>query len=109
MYDKLKQMNHEDGLYFIDFEYASYGYRGFDIANHFNEYVGEEWNWSLYPSEEVCPHALQGGRSLQVLLGHVQETLLRELMVSYHKVAPSGGSLLPSAPGLRELGVWRKV
>lgn len=26
---------------FIDYEYASYNYQGFDIANHFNEFVGE--------------------------------------------------------------------
>ncbi|KAK6123841.1 hypothetical protein DH2020_042416 [Rehmannia glutinosa] len=30
----------EDKLYFIDFEYGSYNYRGFDIGNHFNEYAG---------------------------------------------------------------------
>lgn len=27
------------GLVFIDFEYASYNYRGFDFANHFVEYT----------------------------------------------------------------------
>jgi choline/ethanolamine kinase len=27
------------GLVFIDFEYASYNYRGFDFANHFIEYT----------------------------------------------------------------------
>ena len=27
-------------MYLIDFEYAGWGYRGYDIANHFNEYAG---------------------------------------------------------------------
>lgn len=35
-------------LYFIDFEYGSYNYRGFDIGNHFNEYAGYECDYSLY-------------------------------------------------------------
>lgn len=26
---------------FIDYEYASYNYQAFDIANHFNEFVGK--------------------------------------------------------------------
>jgi len=35
-------------LYFIDFEYGSYSYRGYDIANHFNEYAGFDCDYSLY-------------------------------------------------------------
>lgn len=35
-------------LYFIDFEYGSYNYRGFDIGNHFNEYAGYDCDYSLY-------------------------------------------------------------
>ena len=46
-------MKMEDGnLQFIDFEYGSYGYRAFDIANHFNEYAGFECDYSRYPSQE---------------------------------------------------------
>ncbi|KAH6833646.1 Protein kinase superfamily protein [Perilla frutescens var. hirtella] len=30
----------EGKLYFIDFEYGLYNYRGFNLRNHFNEYVG---------------------------------------------------------------------
>lgn len=37
---------------FIDYEYAMYNYRGFDIANHFNEYAGFECDYSRYPSKE---------------------------------------------------------
>ena len=37
----------------IDFEYGSYGHRGFDVGNHFNEYCGFECREELYPSEEL--------------------------------------------------------
>lgn len=30
-----------DKVMFIDYEYANYGYRGFDIGNHFNEFGGK--------------------------------------------------------------------
>lgn len=30
----------KDKVYFIDFEYASYNYRGWDIGNHMCEYCG---------------------------------------------------------------------
>ncbi|KAL7137701.1 hypothetical protein ABFS83_10G110700 [Erythranthe nasuta] len=46
-------MNDDEGkLYFIDFEYGSYNYRGFDIGNHFNEYAGYDCDYSLYPSKD---------------------------------------------------------
>lgn len=35
---------------FIDFEYSSYSYRAFDIANHFNEFAGFECIWARYPN-----------------------------------------------------------
>jgi ethanolamine kinase len=41
-----------DSCSFIDYEYGSFNYRGFDIANHFCEYAGFDCNWSLYPSRE---------------------------------------------------------
>ncbi|KAJ1848148.1 hypothetical protein IWW55_001256 [Coemansia sp. RSA 2706] len=41
-----------DRVSFIDYEYAMYNYRGFDIANHFNEYAGFECDYSRYPSKE---------------------------------------------------------
>ncbi|KAL0358375.1 UNVERIFIED_CONTAM: putative ethanolamine kinase [Sesamum angustifolium] len=46
----------EDKLYFIDFEYGSYNYRGFDIGNHFNEYAGYDCDYSLYPSKDEQYH-----------------------------------------------------
>ncbi|OAY47065.1 probable ethanolamine kinase [Manihot esculenta] len=46
----------EDKLYFIDFEYGSYSYRGYDIGNHFNEYAGYDCDYSLYPSKDEQYH-----------------------------------------------------
>lgn len=43
----------EEKLYFIDFEYGSYSYRGYDIANHFNEYAGYECDYTLYPDKDA--------------------------------------------------------
>ncbi|CAG4964819.1 unnamed protein product [Parnassius apollo] len=40
---------------FIDYEYAAYNYQAFDIANHFNEYVGlsiDDIDYNRYPSKE---------------------------------------------------------
>ncbi|KAJ2721064.1 hypothetical protein GGI07_004207 [Coemansia sp. Benny D115] len=42
----------QDEVFFIDYEYATYNYRGFDIANHFNEYAGFECDYSRYPKKE---------------------------------------------------------
>jgi ethanolamine kinase len=42
-----------DGIQFIDFEYGSYNYRGYDIANHFCEFPGFECDWKKFPSKET--------------------------------------------------------
>ncbi|CAL9047399.1 probable ethanolamine kinase [Musa acuminata AAA Group] len=50
-------LNDKEGrLYFIDFEYGSYSYRGYDIANHFNEYAGFDCDYSLYPDKDAQYH-----------------------------------------------------
>ncbi|ONM22147.1 putative ethanolamine kinase [Zea mays] len=46
----------EGKLYFIDFEYGSYSYRGYDIANHFNEYAGFDCDYNLYPDKDAQYH-----------------------------------------------------
>ncbi|XP_063901926.1 probable ethanolamine kinase [Zophobas morio] len=48
LYDK-----EEDHVWFIDYEYASYNYRGFDIGNHFCEFAGTRspLQWEAYPSK----------------------------------------------------------
>ncbi|XP_072941683.1 ethanolamine kinase [Epargyreus clarus] len=40
---------------FIDYEYAAYNYQAFDIANHFNEFVGlsiDDIDYGRYPNKE---------------------------------------------------------
>ncbi|KAI9591562.1 choline/ethanolamine kinase [Syncephalis fuscata] len=43
----------KDEISFIDYEYGSYNYRGFDIGNHFNEFAGFECAYERYPSKEI--------------------------------------------------------
>ncbi|XP_065837291.1 ethanolamine kinase 1-like isoform X2 [Oscarella lobularis] len=39
---------------FIDYEYAGYNYRGFDIANHFCEFAGiNDVDYNLYPDKDL--------------------------------------------------------
>ncbi|GJP45203.1 hypothetical protein CLOM_g4623 [Closterium sp. NIES-68] len=38
-------------MHMIDFEYAAYNPRGYDIANHFCEYAGFECEYSRFPSK----------------------------------------------------------
>ncbi|KAJ2908937.1 hypothetical protein GGI21_002385 [Coemansia aciculifera] len=56
-----------DAVSFIDYEYAMYNYRGFDIANHFNEYAGFECDYSRYPAK---PDQLQWFKTYLDHLGH---------------------------------------
>ncbi|XP_024364257.1 probable ethanolamine kinase [Physcomitrium patens] len=45
--------NEDEGkLYIIDYEYGSHSYRGYDIANYFNEHAGFDCDYSLYPDKE---------------------------------------------------------
>ncbi|XP_015276150.1 PREDICTED: choline/ethanolamine kinase [Gekko japonicus] len=57
-----------DRLMLIDFEYSSYNYRGFDIANHFCEWVynysHDQWpfykaSWENYPSHPQQLHFIR--------------------------------------------------
>ncbi|KAG5884736.1 hypothetical protein JTB14_037765 [Gonioctena quinquepunctata] len=59
--DADKENNEEPELVIIDFEYCSYNYRSFDIANHFAEWVYDytepnhpffKEDWSKYPTEK---------------------------------------------------------
>lgn len=40
-----------DDIRFIDFEYASYNNRGFDIGNLFNEFAGYDCDWTKLPNK----------------------------------------------------------
>lgn len=55
----------DDRVVFIDFEYCSYNYRGFDLGNHFCEYMFDysnpEWphfyaNYDAYPDRDSRRH-----------------------------------------------------
>jgi|ETNmetMinimDraft_31_1059906.scaffolds.fasta_scaffold00924_3 ethanolamine kinase len=43
---------HNSTIKFIDFEYGSYNYRGFDIGNLFCEYAGYHGDWTLLPTKK---------------------------------------------------------
>lgn len=68
-------------LRFIDFEYAFYNYRAFDIANHFCEYQGYDFDLSKYPSKE---HQLEFVREY---LGLVDEKTINDF---YYQVRVCG-------------------
>eukprot|EP00761_Pharyngomonas_kirbyi_P007814 gb/GECH01007825.1/.p1 GENE.gb/GECH01007825.1/~~gb/GECH01007825.1/.p1 ORF type:complete len:266 (+),score=44.93 gb/GECH01007825.1/:1-798(+) len=42
-------VDENENMTFIDFEYCSYNYRDFDIANHFCEWAGLDLDFSRYP------------------------------------------------------------
>lgn len=67
---------------FIDFEYAAYNPRAYDIANHFCEYAGPECNYDNYPSLQEAArfvrHYLEagsGGATVVRFLDHLYPTL----------------------------------
>jgi thiamine kinase-like enzyme len=43
----------QDCIKFIDFEYACYSPKSFDIADHFFEYTGYDLDMTLYPSKKT--------------------------------------------------------
>jgi ethanolamine kinase len=45
--------NSSERLCFIDYEYANFNHRAFDIANHFCEYAGFELDYTLFPTLDV--------------------------------------------------------
>ncbi|KAJ1670554.1 hypothetical protein GGF38_001444 [Coemansia sp. RSA 25] len=71
----------KDAVSFIDYEYAMYNYRGFDIANHFNEYAGFECDYSRYPAKSI---QLQWFKTYLDQLGHDSSPAALEDM--YHEV-----------------------
>ncbi|KAF9107293.1 hypothetical protein BGX27_008800 [Mortierella sp. AM989] len=53
LYGNLIYSEAKDDAFFIDYEYGSYSFRAFDIANHFNEWCGFECEYENYPSKNV--------------------------------------------------------
>ncbi|XP_071809194.1 ethanolamine kinase 1-like [Asterias amurensis] len=78
----------EGTLKFIDYEYASFNYQAFDIANHFAEFAGVEVvDYSLYPDKDLQLKWLRAflgaWREAQNIPDEVTE---RDLEVLYVKV-----------------------
>lgn len=61
----------EEDVAFIDFEYGSHNYRGYDIGNHFCEFAGFDCDYSRYPTRDQ------------------QLPWLRTYYLSYHEREPS--------------------
>eukprot|EP00002_Diphylleia_rotans_P010660 TRINITY_DN211_c0_g1_i1.p1 TRINITY_DN211_c0_g1~~TRINITY_DN211_c0_g1_i1.p1 ORF type:complete len:360 (+),score=68.47 TRINITY_DN211_c0_g1_i1:48-1127(+) len=42
-----------ESIALVDYEYAGYNFRGFDIGNFFTEHAGLHCDWTLYPKEDA--------------------------------------------------------
>ncbi|XP_046383103.1 choline/ethanolamine kinase-like isoform X2 [Ischnura elegans] len=54
--NQLSPSRHHSNMVIIDFEYCSYNYRGFDIANHFCEWT-YDYTLDSHPNFSSCPKA----------------------------------------------------
>jgi len=75
-----------DGMAFVDYEYAGFNFRGFDLGNHFNEYGGLDLDFSKYPSRDTrkafLRHYLKRCRELRQQGGEVElEQEVEQLVV----------------------------
>lgn len=53
LYNPDPNVAESDHIAFVDYEYAAFNFRGFDIGNHFNEYGGLALDFTKYPTREV--------------------------------------------------------
>lgn len=53
LYNPDPNVAESDHIAFVDYEYAAFNFRGFDIGNHFNEFGGLVLDFSKYPSRDV--------------------------------------------------------
>nr|XP_014720035.1 choline/ethanolamine kinase isoform X3 [Equus asinus] len=125
-----------DSLMLVDFEYSSYNYRGFDIANHFCEwvydYTHEEWPFYKAQAADYPTRGQQVCSGIPFLLGslvhppgihvHHRIWLLGVCPVSVPVLLPAEGAAdqLPSlvltlylptpwiSPGASRAGPWRE-
>ena len=74
-----------DQISLIDYEYACYNYRGFDLGNHFCEFAGFDGDYSKYPGKEAQLHWL--GNYLRASKGGVEvgDDELEELYLEVNK------------------------
>ncbi|CAG5097720.1 Oidioi.mRNA.OKI2018_I69.XSR.g15202.t2.cds [Oikopleura dioica] len=86
-----------ESLRLIDFEYSAYGFRGFDFANHFNEwmmnYSNEEWphyffNQNDFPSNDqqrrfIQAYLQQQGDLSEENINKIQEEVMEFAMIGH--------------------------
>ncbi|XP_021114366.1 choline/ethanolamine kinase isoform X2 [Heterocephalus glaber] len=96
----LSEPENADSLMLVDFEYSSYNYRGFDIGNHFCEwvynYTHEEWPFykaqpTDYPTREqqlhFIRHYLAEVKKGEILPQEEQNKLEEDLLVEANRYA----------------------
>ncbi|XP_004642493.1 choline/ethanolamine kinase isoform X2 [Octodon degus] len=96
----LSEPENADSLMLVDFEYSSYNYRGFDIGNHFCEwvydYTQEEWPFykaqpTDYPTQEqqlhFIRHYLAEVKKGETLPQEEQKKLEEDLLVEANRYA----------------------
>lgn len=96
----LSEPGNTDSLMLVDFEYSSYNYRGFDIGNHFCEwvydYTHEEWPFykaqpTHYPTREqqlhFIRHYLAEVNKGEILPQEEQKKLEEDLLVEANRYA----------------------
>ncbi|XP_015362407.1 choline/ethanolamine kinase isoform X2 [Marmota marmota marmota] len=132
----LSEPENADSLMLVDFEYSSYNYRGFDIGNHFCEwvydYTHEEWPFYKARPTDYPTRGQQVCSGIPFLLGfmvhppgiHVYNRiwLLGVCPVSVPVLLPTEGTadqlpliiltvqflLLRVSPGASKAGPWRE-
>nr|XP_040132110.1 choline/ethanolamine kinase isoform X8 [Ictidomys tridecemlineatus] len=132
----LSEPENADSLMLVDFEYSSYNYRGFDIGNHFCEwvydYTHEEWPFYKAQPTDYPTRGQQVCSGIPFLLGfmvhppgiHVYNRiwLLGVCPVSVPVLLPTEGTadqlpliiltvqflLLRVSPGASRAGPWRE-
>ncbi|XP_070646804.1 choline/ethanolamine kinase isoform X3 [Bos indicus] len=101
----LSEPKNTDSLMLVDFEYSSYNYRGFDIGNHFCEwvydYTHEEWPFykaqpANYPTEgqqlHFLRHYLAEVKKDETISQEEQRKLEADLLVEANRSMRSLGS-----------------
>lgn len=96
----LSEPQNTDGLMLVDFEYSSYNYRGFDIGNHFCEwvydYTHEEWPFykaqpTDYPTRgqqlHFIRHYLAEVKKGETLSQDEQRQLEEDLLIEVNRYA----------------------
>nr|KAF6267553.1 choline kinase beta [Myotis myotis] len=96
----LSEPENADSIMLIDFEYSSYNYRGFDIGNHFCEwvydYTHEEWPFykaqpADYPTQgqqlHFIRHYLAEAKKGEIVSPEEQRKLEEDLLVEVNRYA----------------------